>query len=436
MGRGVALVLGSLLLTALLLEGGARLVLRVMGDSAAPIRVGWERAEGKATRVRDLVYVPDPELFFRLAPNLDVGETSNPRIFDLRTDSRGLRSREPLLPRPAGTFRILTVGDSCTFGSGAGQSGTYPAQLERHLTTARAEPRFEVLNAGVPGFTSYQALRFLETEGFSLGPDAVVFATGINDASPATAGSKRRFGEGRMLSDREYAEALRSNRRLGITRLLWRAGLGLAGGGGAADEPDGVKRRVAPGEYAANLESFVEASRARGALPVIVVWPLQSQAAGSAAGGPAAARNRLEAVLALYQEAAIEVARRTGAPLVNLLDGLRGREDLFIDAVHLGAPGYGVVADRVADAILAELPDRSGREAPAEARIPLSFQSDGTFWSLLEESASPGSRPRALPWYRQQHPLPKRAGPLPSQGAARSRCCARARSGPGREVRA
>ena len=40
------------------------------------------------------LYVPDADLFFRLAPDLEVSQTGNPRIFDLRTDSRGLRSAE------------------------------------------------------------------------------------------------------------------------------------------------------------------------------------------------------------------------------------------------------------------------------------------------------------------------------------------------------
>jgi hypothetical protein len=124
---------------------------------------------------------PGFEDFFRLAPNLDIETTSNPRIFDLHTDSRGMRSPEPAVPKPSGTYRVLAVGDSCTFGSGVGQSGTYPMQLEHHLLSMRNEPRFEVLNAGVPGFTSFQSLGLFEMEGAALSPDAVIF--GSNQAT-------------------------------------------------------------------------------------------------------------------------------------------------------------------------------------------------------------------------------------------------------------
>lgn len=217
MVRRAAPWLFTLVLTALLIEGGARLVLAVIGPGDAPIAFGWQNDVAHEASVRDLVYVPDPVVFFRLSPDLDVEATSNPRFFDVHTDSRGMRNPEPVLPKPPGTYRVLTVGDSCTFGSGAGQSGTYPAQLEKHLQRARSEHRFDVLNAGVPGFTSFQALRLLEIEGFALSPDAIIFASGFNDAKLATAGGWRPFQGGGMLSDEEYAEAIRRSRSLGIT---------------------------------------------------------------------------------------------------------------------------------------------------------------------------------------------------------------------------
>ena len=366
--RRIALALGALLLTAALLEGGARLVLLALGEGP-PIEVGWEQGEGRAAKVRDLVYVPDEELFFRLAPDLDLEATDNPRIFDLQTNSRGLRGGEVALPKPEGVLRVLAVGDSCTFGSGAGQDETWPAQLEQTL------PGVEVINAGVPGFSSYQALRYLEIEGFDLDPDVVVFVSGVNDASPATAGGKRRFGSGLHLSDREYAQAVKAKRRLGITRLLWRAG--FFGGGGA-------KRRVPVDDYVSNLEEFVAQSGSRGITPVIVGWPLRR---GS--------DPEVERVLAQYHQA----ARIDGAVYVDLAQGLSGHDELFIDAVHLSPRGYGVVAKKIAERI----------------------QLDTKILDFMEKSPSPGAWRRPHPLYRQQHPLPKRSGLHSWRDAARSR---------------
>ena len=60
-----------MLLTLTMLEGGARLALALLDDGGAPVRVGW-KVDGGRSRVRDLVYVPDTELFFRLRPSVAV----------------------------------------------------------------------------------------------------------------------------------------------------------------------------------------------------------------------------------------------------------------------------------------------------------------------------------------------------------------------------
>jgi lysophospholipase L1-like esterase len=324
----------ALLLTLGLLEGGARLALALLDTGAAPVQTGWNVGEGRS-RVRDLVYVPDPELFFRLRPGIELAETANPRIFDVRTNALGLRGAEIARGKPPNTYRVLTVGDSCTFGSGAGDADTYPVQLERRLEAARPGVVVEVLNAGVPGFSSYQALRYLEIEGFNLDPDAIVFASGVNDSSPATAGAKRRFDPEHPLSDREYAEALRAQRGLGIARLLWRAGLWWPAA--ASDNETQPKRRVSPEEYQRNLDSFARQSLERGILPVIVAWPVRQQALGA-----------LDVTVAEYQDLARQVARERDIAFVDLVDVVRGRPDLFIDVVHMSPRGYGIVAEQIA----------------------------------------------------------------------------------------
>jgi lysophospholipase L1-like esterase len=354
MVRRAALWLFALVLTALLIEGGARLVLAVIGSGDAPIAFGWEGDMARTAAVRNLIYVPDPIVFFRLSPNLDVETTSNPRFFDVRTDSRGMRNPEPALPKPPGTYRVLAVGDSCTFGSGAGQSGTYPTQLEQHLNRARSEPRFDVLNAGVPGFTSFQALGLLEIEGFALSPDAVIFASGFNDATSATAGGWRPFVGDGMLSDTEYAEAIRRSRTLGITWLLWRAGLWVDGARERIEDPPGAKRRrVSVLEYGANLRAFVDSSRSHGTTPVLVVWPRRSQIDMSPG------HEKADRLMARYHDEVRRVARTTSTTVVDLTETLHGREDLFIDMIHLNAQGYGLVANSVAGAVLADVDQRA-----------------------------------------------------------------------------
>src|SRR5690606_24310349 len=99
--------------------------------------------------------------------------------FDLAVNRLGLRGPETTLEKPAGTYRILCLGDSTTFGLFVADSEAYPRRLEAAL---RADlPQIEVLNAGVPGFGTHDQLRFLRERAHRLAPDLVVHLFCQND---------------------------------------------------------------------------------------------------------------------------------------------------------------------------------------------------------------------------------------------------------------
>ncbi|MGH7263546.1 MAG: SGNH/GDSL hydrolase family protein [Candidatus Rokuibacteriota bacterium] len=99
------------------------------------------------------------------------------------TNSRGLRNEEVSdRPRP-GVLRILCMGDSLTFGNGVHSSETYPKQLEAMLNRAGGT-RYEVINAGVPAYDTWQEVAYLREEGIRLAPDLVVVGFYGNDIVP------------------------------------------------------------------------------------------------------------------------------------------------------------------------------------------------------------------------------------------------------------
>lgn len=105
------------------------------------------------------------------------------------TNRQGFRDHlaSSVLKKP-GTFRIICIGDSVTFGVPANLNSpeeTFAKKLEALLLHHFGENTIEVLNAGVPGYTSYQGLMQLKHRLLRYHPDLVIVQFGINDGSPA-----------------------------------------------------------------------------------------------------------------------------------------------------------------------------------------------------------------------------------------------------------
>lgn len=104
--------------------------------------------------------------------------------FPVRINNHGLRGEDFTVEKPPGTFRILTLGASSTFGYHDPDDETYPVLLQRELTrTATDGRRYEVINFGVPHATSDNILALFLAEGLPLDPDMVTFYEGANDSA-------------------------------------------------------------------------------------------------------------------------------------------------------------------------------------------------------------------------------------------------------------
>lgn len=132
--------------------------------------------------------VRDAELLWRNEPNARKSQLVNPQAFGrndawtIQNNSEGFRGPERATrDAEASVLRIVCIGDSVTFGYNVDQRDTYPHQLEDVLIRRHPGHRFEVVNAGVPGWSWLQGLRFLELRGLALRPHIVVIGHGSND---------------------------------------------------------------------------------------------------------------------------------------------------------------------------------------------------------------------------------------------------------------
>lgn len=96
-------------------------------------------------------------------------------------NSWGFRDREYALEKPPGTYRVVCLGDSYTFGQGVAIEDTWERQLEGRLNDALAPLRVEVMNFGVQAYNSRNELGMLESKALRFDPDLVLLAHLMND---------------------------------------------------------------------------------------------------------------------------------------------------------------------------------------------------------------------------------------------------------------
>jgi len=98
---------------------------------------------------------------------------------DFRINNYGFRDADLIVPKPAGTYRILCVGASTT-EEGPVNDLTYPAILETLLNKHFGFNRIDVVNCGLSGMNSLKH-RMRVGDYLALDPDLIVLYNAVND---------------------------------------------------------------------------------------------------------------------------------------------------------------------------------------------------------------------------------------------------------------
>jgi hypothetical protein len=317
----------------------------------------------------------DPELGWTLREDVSGVTSVEPWQEDLRTNALGFRDVAHG-EKAAGVTRIAVLGDSFVFGSGVKQDET----LTRRLA-ARLGPSFEVINLGVPGYGTDQALLTLGRFGPRLHPDIVLAGFFWNDvmenaSSEIYAMQKPRyFLEGGELLLARPGEAkgrtafARLDAALGARSHLWSL-VGRALGKRSGAEPEerpvmvDLSLRAPPpsreSEFAltwALLGALAREARALGATPIVFTVPPRFLVDD-------AAKQKILKIYGLSGDALLpdgffrvkEACARLGLAVVDLLpafrEGSRAGGALFLSTgIHWSAAGHALAARALETAV-------------------------------------------------------------------------------------
>lgn len=228
-------------------------------------------------------YAPHHYLAYTLQPGYCRGGTHH--------NSLGFRGEEIAMPKPTGRFRIAVLGGSTTYGEFIDDdAATFPAQLEQFLREQGHNA--EVINAGCPGYNSWESLGNLAFRVLDLEPDLVILYDGVNDVHarlvlPAAyrgdnSGRRRVWSPPIEVRIARYSVCARM---VGWLIGLWRlpgvdsytqadtADPGMHGPSQAiGGEPLGVLAQNSPAFYRRNLFSMIGMARAHGAKVTVATW--------------------------------------------------------------------------------------------------------------------------------------------------------------------
>ena len=292
--------------------------------------------------VEHLYMTYDPKTLWAPVPNY---RSSGARHAEVYINSMGFRDREYSLEKPPAVFRILCLGDSTTFGFFVSSRAAYQNVLEDKLNTSGdfGDVRFEVINAGVPGFSSFQCLNLLRHRGVQLSPDVVILLVSPNDVK------KSKMRDEQIVAEAAPKAVVRANEILSYLasyRLLRSA---------LVKTPPAVPAqpvaRVGEEDCVGNILEMKSLCESTGTRFVLIAFPYLTPFPPD---GPL----ELEADLASLRQAVYHAAEENSIPLVDLP---KMREeygdnyaDFFIDLVHPSESGHQYMAEQIYEILLRE----------------------------------------------------------------------------------
>jgi lysophospholipase L1-like esterase len=286
-------------------------------------------------------YKKDAELFWRIRPSQTIeGKFFVDGIYKI--NSKGYRDYEFSENKDPNKKRIIMMGNSCTFGWKVDLEDTYSKRLEKLLNQDLPEPKFEVINAGMTGYSTYQGLRLLKREILKLHPDIVIISYGWNDMCASQRLDKEQKFPPQWILDLddflshskfysflkfEIMTSIKSKRNsINNSKLVY---------------------RVSIEDYLNNLEQMAKIARDSGVEAIFLSTPVSSARIFLGPGKT----SKPHIANKYYNQALKELSKKIEVPLIDVALLFEDRGDLYDDGreeyIHFNAKGHQVIAEAI-----------------------------------------------------------------------------------------
>ena len=330
--------------------------LLALGEGALRIRA-WTKYGTAATGVRDAMLVRDETAGLWVPrPGYEAKGTN----IHIKINSLGFRGSEFSRAKPPGTFRIVCLGASTTFGAeSSSDDGTWPRRLEQLLQSTHPDRRIEVINAAVGGYVSDDNLKNLRHRVLALDPDLVIYYEANNEIVRDT--SELAIREGLVDSEGRRQPAWSSAlSRISLTFDLAYKNLAILlrsreGGHRLNSVP-----RTLPDRFIGVLDEMRQLLAARGVRFVLSTFIVKyrrdqdrdTQIANADVAFyymPWMSIDGLLDAMDVYNEAIIDYGRRAGVPVVDDRAVVPPTARHFVDCMHMTDEGGRIMARRFAE---------------------------------------------------------------------------------------
>ena len=317
----------------ILLEGGARFA----GIEVIPSTLEQDpQSQAIDLMKKRGIFTEDPLLFWRFIP-IDGKETWLVPG-KLWINMLGLRSTQNDFSKPV-DLRIIALGDSCTFGWKLASDSTYPSLVEKGLREIDPDRRIDVINAGVPGYSSYQTRLQLETELIGIKSHLALIMLGWNDiwgrSSKPDCESENskvtRLIRTKLLNLR-FIELL----RCGIEKLT------------PTKNIHGGSVRVSPDQFRENITAIIYLCRSKDIRPILLLQPHRPLPHTECVG------ELLHPRMDEYNSITKDLGNILKVPVIDIPKRFKrepNQVELFMDCIHLTAEGTEILANTVLESL-------------------------------------------------------------------------------------